>query len=48
MSPMSRRDPHPVRTWTALAVAGVLILFGIAQAFPEAWDACLVCLGVRP
>jgi len=45
---MSRRDPHPIRTWTALAVAAVAILAGILQGLPEAVDACLICLGVRP
>ena len=45
---MLRRDPHPFRTWFALAVAGALILTGIAQALPEVWDACLLCLGARP
>jgi len=45
---MPRRDPHPFRTWSALAVAGALILAGILQGLPEAVDACLLCLGVRP
>ena len=45
---MPRRDPHPIRTWAALAVAGALILTGIAQGLPEGWDACLLCLGARP
>jgi len=45
---MPRRDPHPIRTWAALAVAGALILTGIAQGLPEVWDACLLCLGARP
>lgn len=45
---MSRRDPHPFRTWSALAVAGAAIAFGILQGLPEAVDACLLCLGVRP
>ena len=45
---MPRRDPHPFRTWSALAVAGALILTCILQGLPEAVDACLLCLGVRP
>ena len=44
---MPRRDPHPFRTWSALIVAGALILTGILQGLPEAVDACLLYLGAR-
>ena len=45
---MPRRDPHPIRTWSALAVAGALWASCLASNLPGAMDAVATCLGVRP